>query len=161
MPARSIMCLGCKNIIGDPINIGALERFVADWELETGATVPETAPSTGKSVAVVGSGPAGLSVATELAKKGHQVVVFEALHEPGGVLIYGIPEFRLPKRVVKQEIDYVKKLDVEIKTNVIVGKTLTIDDLFDEGFNAVFIGTGAGLPKLLGIPGENLCGVYS
>jgi glutamate synthase (NADPH/NADH) small chain len=160
-PQEALCAMGCKNTIGDPINIGALERFVADWELETGAAVPEIAPSTGKSVAVVGSGPAGLSVATELAKRGHNVVVFEALHEPGGVLIYGIPEFRLPKRVVKQEIDYVKKLGVEIKTNVIVGKTLTIDDLFDEGFNAVFIGTGAGLPKLLGIPGENLCGVYS
>jgi glutamate synthase (NADPH/NADH) small chain len=160
-PQEALCVMGCKNTIGDPINIGALERFVADYELEAGPAIPETAPSTGKSVAVVGSGPAGLSVATELAKKGHQVVVFEALHEPGGVLIYGIPEFRLPKRVVKQEIDYIKKLGVEIKTNVIVGKTLTIDDLFEEGFNAVFIGTGAGLPKLLGIPGENLCGVYS
>ena len=160
-PQEALCVMGCKNTIGDPINIGALERFVADYELEAGLAIPETVPSTGKSVAVVGSGPAGLSVATELAKKGHQVVVFEALHEPGGVLIYGIPEFRLPKRVVKQEIDYVKKLGVEIKTNVIVGKTLTIDDLFEEGFNAVFIGTGAGLPKLLGIPGENLCGVYS
>ncbi|MBS7646933.1 MAG: NADPH-dependent glutamate synthase [Candidatus Bathyarchaeia archaeon] len=160
-PQEALCVMGCKNTIGDPINIGALERFVADWELETGATVPEIAPSTGKSVAVVGSGPAGLSVATELARRGHHVVVFEALHEPGGVLIYGIPEFRLPKKVVKKEIDYVKKLGVEIKTNVIVGKTLTIDDLFDEGFNAVFLGTGAGLPKLLGIPGENLCGVYS
>ena len=160
-PQEALCVMGCKNTIGDPINIGALERFVADYELEVGPAIPEIAPSTGKSVAVVGSGPAGLSVATELAKKGHQVVVFEALHEPGGVLIYGIPEFRLPKRVVKQEIDYIKKLGVEIKTNVIVGKTLTIDDLFEEGFNAVFIGTGAGLPKLLGIPGENLCGVYS
>ncbi|MBS7634696.1 NADPH-dependent glutamate synthase [Candidatus Bathyarchaeota archaeon] len=160
-PQEVLCAMGCKNTIGDPINIGALERFVADWELETGAAVPEIRPSTGKSVAVVGSGPAGLSVATELAKRGHHVVVFEALHEPGGVLIYGIPEFRLPKKVVKKEIDYVKKLGVEIKTNVIVGKTLTVDDLFDEGFNAVFLGTGAGLPKLLGIPGENLCGVYS
>jgi glutamate synthase (NADPH/NADH) small chain len=160
-PQEALCVMGCKNTIGDPINIGALERFVADYELETGIVIPETTPSTGKSVAVVGSGPAGLSVATELAKRGHNVVIFEALHEPGGVLTYGIPEFRLPKRIVKQEIDYVKKLGVEIKTNVIVGKTLTIDDLLDEGFNAVFIGTGAGLPKLLGIPGENLCGVYS
>ncbi|MEM2320153.1 MAG: NADPH-dependent glutamate synthase [Candidatus Bathyarchaeia archaeon] len=160
-PQEALCVMGCKNTIGDPINIGALERFVADWELETEAAFPEIKPSTGKSVAVVGSGPAGLSVATELAKSGHHVVVFEALHEPGGVLIYGIPEFRLPKRIVKKEIDYVKKLGVEIKTNVIVGKTLTIDDIFDEGFNAVFLGTGAGLPKLLGIPGENLCGVYS
>ncbi|MEM3549797.1 MAG: NADPH-dependent glutamate synthase [Candidatus Bathyarchaeia archaeon] len=160
-PQEVLCAMGCKNTIGDPVNIGALERFVADWELENGATVPEVEPSTGKNVAVVGSGPAGLSVATELAKRGHGVVVFEALHESGGVLIYGIPEFRLPKRVVKKEIDYIRKLGVEIKTNVIVGKTLTIDDLFDEGFNAIFLGTGAGLPKLLGIPGENLCGVYS
>jgi glutamate synthase (NADPH/NADH) small chain len=159
-PQEKLCVMGCKHTIGDPINIGALERFVGDYGLEAGV-VHETAPSTGKSVAVVGSGPAGLSVASELAKVGHHVVIFEALHEPGGVLTYGIPEFRLPKKVVKQEISYVKKLGVEIKTNVVVGKTLTIDDLFDEGFNAVFIGTGAGLPKLLGIPGENLCGVYS
>ncbi|MEM1537215.1 MAG: NADPH-dependent glutamate synthase [Candidatus Nezhaarchaeales archaeon] len=160
-PQEVLCVMGCKNTIGDPVNIGALERFVADWELERGVKVPGVAPSTGKSVAVVGSGPAGLSVATELVKSGHHVVVFEALHEPGGVLTYGIPEFRLPKSTVRKEIDYVKKLGVEIKTNIIVGKTLTIDDLFNEGFKAVFLGTGAGLPKFLGIPGENLCGVYS
>jgi glutamate synthase (NADPH/NADH) small chain len=160
-PQEALCAFGCKNTIGDPVNIGALERFVADYELEAEAAIPEGAPSTGRSVAVVGSGPAGLSVAAELVKMGHHVVVFEALHEPGGVLTYGIPEFRLSKRVVRREIDLIKKLGVEVKTNVIVGRTLTIDDLFDQGFNAVFIGTGAGLPKLLGIPGENLCGVYT
>lgn len=160
-PQERLCVLGCKNVIGDPINIGGLERFVADYELETGVTIPDIAPSTGRSVAIVGSGPAGLSAAAELAKRGHHVVVFEALHEPGGVLTYGIPEFRLPKRVVKQEIDYVRRLGVEIKTNIVIGRTLTVDDLFDEGFKAVFIGSGAGLPKLLGIPGENLCGVYT
>jgi len=153
--------MGCKNTIGDSVNIGALEKFVSDWELEKGANVPEISAFTGKSVAVVGSGPAGLSAATELAKMGHRVVIFEALHEAGGVMVYGIPEFRLPKKVVRQEIDHIKRLGVEIRTNVIVGRTITIDELFEEGFGGVFIGSGAGLPKLLGIPGENLCGVYS
>lgn len=160
-PQEVLCMMGCKNTIGDPVNIGALERFVADWELEKNANVPEISASTGKSVAVVGSGPAGLSVATELAKIGHHVVIFEALHEAGGVMTYGIPEFRLPKKVVRQEIDRIKRLGVEIKTNVIIGKTITMDELFEEGFSSVFIGSGAGLPKLLGIPGENLCGVYS
>ncbi|MEM2755211.1 MAG: FAD-dependent oxidoreductase [Candidatus Methanomethylicia archaeon] len=159
-PQEVLCVMGCKNTIGDPINIGALERFVADWELENGPVTPNTASSTGKSVAVVGSGPAGLSVAADLARKGHHVVIFEALHEPGGVLTYGIPEFRLPKKIVKKEIDIIRRFGVEIRTNIIIGKTLTIDDLFDEGFNSIFLGTGAGLPKLLGIPGENLCGVY-
>ncbi|MEM2442485.1 MAG: NADPH-dependent glutamate synthase [Candidatus Bathyarchaeia archaeon] len=161
-PQEVLCAMGCKLTIGDPVNIGALERFVADWNLERGSSyIPSASASTGKNIAVVGSGPAGLSVAAELAKIGHHVTIFEALHEAGGVLIYGIPEFRLPKRVVRQEIDLIKKIGVEIKTNIIVGKTLTIDDLFNEGYDSVFLGTGAGLPKLLGIPGENLCGVYS
>ncbi|MEM3407251.1 MAG: FAD-dependent oxidoreductase [Nitrososphaerota archaeon] len=160
-PQEILCAMGCKNTIGDPINIGALERFVADKCLEKERNVFETFSFTGKSIAIVGSGPAGLSIATELAKMGHHVTIFEALHEAGGVLIYGIPEFRLPKKVVKKEIEYIKKLGVEIKTNIIIGKTLTIDDLFNKGFDAIFLGTGAGLPKFLGIPGENLCGVYS
>lgn len=160
-PQEILCAMGCKNTIGDAINIGALERFVADKSLEKERDVLETLPFTGKSIAIVGSGPAGLSAATDLVKMGHHVTIFEALHEAGGVLIYGIPEFRLPKRIVRREIEYIKKLGVEIKTNVIIGKTLTIDDLFDKGFDAIFLGTGAGLPKLLGIPGENLCGVYS
>jgi glutamate synthase (NADPH/NADH) small chain len=153
--------MGCKNTIGDPINIGALERFAADYGLERGIRDLSIKPFTGRSIAVIGSGPAGLSVAAELARNGHHTVIFEALHEPGGVLTYGIPEFRLPKKIVEQEINYIMKLGVEIKTNIIVGKTITIDDLFEEGFDAVFLGTGAGLPKFLNIPGENLCGVYS
>ncbi|MEM2910934.1 MAG: NADPH-dependent glutamate synthase [Candidatus Bathyarchaeia archaeon] len=160
-PQEVLCAMGCKNAIGDPINIGGLERFVGDWELENGVNLPDIPKSTGMRVAVVGSGPAGLSVAVELAKMGHQVVIFEALHEAGGVLTYGIPEFRLPKRIVNKEIEYVKKLGVEIETDVIIGRTLTIDDLYDEGFRSIFLGTGAGLPKLMGIPGENLCGVYS
>jgi len=160
-PQEALCMMGCKNTLGDPVNIGALERFVADWELEKGVDIPEVPPATGKSVAVVGSGPAGLCVATELAKTGHHAVIFEALHEAGGVLTYGIPEFRLPKRIVKQEIDRIRKLGVEIRTNVIVGKTITIDELLEDGFDSIFLGTGAGLPKLLGIQGEDLCGVYS
>lgn len=155
-------CVGiCRDTIGDLINIGGLERFVADWELRRGVTVPEVPGSTGKSVAVIGSGPAGLTAAADLAKMGHRVVIFEALHEPSGVLIYGIPEFRLPKDIVMAEVDYIKKLGVEIETNVVIGRSKTIDDLFDEGFESVFIGTGAGLPIFLGLPGENLCGIYS
>jgi len=160
-PQEALCMMGCKNTLGDPVNIGGLERFVGDWGLEGGANVPEIPSPTGKSVAVVGSGPAGLSVATELAKMGHHVVIFEALHEAGGVLTYGIPSFRVPKKVIEQEIDYIRKLGVEIRTNVIIGKTITVDELFEEGFDSVFLGTGAGLPKLLGIPGENLCGVFS
>ena len=147
---------------GDPVSIGRLERFVADWELEHGVEIPERAPPTGKRVAVIGSGPAGLTVAADLARLGHEVVVFEALHEPGGVLMYGIPEFRLPKRIVRAEVDYVKKLGVKVETNTVIGRAYTIPELLrDEGFDAVFIGTGAGLPNFLGIPGENLCGIYS
>jgi glutamate synthase (NADPH/NADH) small chain len=151
--------LGLK---GEPINIGALERFAADEERRRGLRAkPEIAPPTGKRVAVVGSGPAGLTAAAELARLGHEVVIFEALHEPGGVLMYGIPEFRLPKDIVRDEIEYVKSLGVKFETNVIVGRVIKISELFEMGFNAVFIGSGAGLPDFLGIPGENLVGIYS
>jgi glutamate synthase (NADPH/NADH) small chain len=152
--------LGIK---GEPVNIGKLERFVADWSRENDVVFIDKQPANGKAVAVVGSGPAGLACATDLAKKGYSVTVFEALHKPGGVLEYGIPEFRLPKdKVVKYEIDNLKKLGVTIETNVIVGRTVTVDDLLEkEGFKAVFIGSGAGLPKFMGIPGENLNGVFS
>ena len=146
---------------GEPINIGALERFAADYELETGVKIPKVTTSAGRKVAVVGSGPAGLTVAAELAKLGHEVTIFEALHSSGGVLMYGIPEFRLPKNIVKAEVEYVRRLGVDIKTNVIVGKVVTLEELFKEGFDAVFVGTGAGLPRFLGIPNENLCGIYS
>ena len=144
----------------EPVGIGRLERFVADWELARGVKVPERAPPNGKKVAVVGSGPAGLTAAADLAKLGYEVTIFEALHKPGGVLIYGIPEFRLPKRIVEAEVEYVKKLGVKIECDVVVGKTVTIEDLLKE-YDAIFIGTGAGLPNWLGIPGENLNGVYS
>ncbi|MEM3061802.1 MAG: FAD-dependent oxidoreductase, partial [Candidatus Bathyarchaeia archaeon] len=147
---------------GDPIQIGRLERFLADWEQEYGVEIPERLPSTGKHVAVIGAGPAGLTVAGDLAKLGHEVVIFESLHEPGGVLTYGIPEFRLPKRIVQAEINYIKKLGVTIKTDILIGRLYTIQELLkDEGFDAVFIGTGAGPPIFMGIPGENLSGIYS
>lgn len=148
---------------GDAVAIGKLERFVADWTREHNIDLSETMASNGKKVAVIGSGPAGLSCAGDLAKLGYDVTIFEALHEPGGVLVYGIPEFRLPKdTVVKHEIENVKKLGVKIETNVIIGRTVTIDALIeDEGFDAVFIGSGAGLPKFMGIPGENANGVFS
>lgn len=152
-----------RGIMGEPISIGKLERFVADWSREHGF-VPEAPETTnGKRVAVIGSGPSGLTCAGDLAKLGYEVTIFEALHEPGGVLIYGIPEFRLPKEdVVKPEIENVKKLGVKIETNVIVGKSVTIDQLLkEEGFDAVFIGSGAGLPMFMGIPGENANGVFS
>ena len=152
--------LGIK---GEAVAIGKLERFVADWSRENKVDLSETLPKNGKKVAVIGSGPAGLTCSGDLAKLGYDVTIFEALHEAGGVLVYGIPEFRLPKdTVVKTEIDNVKKLGVKIETNVIIGKTITIDELFeDEGFEAVFIGSGAGLPKFMGIPGENSNGVFS
>ncbi len=152
-----------RGIKGEPVSIGKLERFVADWSRENGF-VPEAPGSmNGKKVAVIGSGPAGLTCAGDLAKQGYEVTIFEALHEPGGVLLYGIPEFRLPKEgVVKPEIENVKKLGVKIETNVIIGKSVTIDQLLDEeGFDAVFIGSGAGLPMFMGIPGENANGVFS
>jgi len=147
---------------GEPVGIGRLERFAADYELAKGTQEVQVAPPTGKKVAVVGSGPAGLTCAADLARLGHKVTIFEALHVAGGVLMYGIPEFRLPKRIVQQEIENLKKLGVEIKTDAVIGKSLTVDELLEEeGFDAVFVGTGAGLPNFMGIPGENLNGVYS
>ena len=152
--------LGVK---GEPVAIGKLERFVADWSRENGGVKPEIAPANGHKIAVIGSGPAGLACASDLAKLGYEVTIFEALHRPGGVLEYGIPEFRLPKdKVVAAEIESVKALGVKIETNVIAGRTVTVDSLLDEeGFAAVFVGSGAGLPKFMGIPGENFNGVFS
>jgi len=147
---------------GEPVAIGRLERFAADYEAQQGdIRVPEIAKPTGKKVAIIGAGPAGLTVAGELSKKGHQVTVYEALHKAGGVLVYGIPEFRLPKAIVQREVDYVGKLGAKIKVDVIVGQAVTMDELFAQGFDAIFVGTGAGLPYFLNIPGENLNGVYS
>ena len=155
------VCVVAK--IDKPVAIGRLERFVADYEREHGEVVlPEVAPDTGKKVAVIGSGPAGITVSYELLKAGHKVTIFEALHELGGVLVYGIPEFRLPKAIVKAEIDTLKKMGAEIRLNMLIGKTRTIDQLLEEdGFDAVFIGTGAGLPMFLNLPGENLNGISS
>ncbi len=150
-----------RGIKGEPVGIGRLERFVADWHNAHSSDNVEVPSSNGHKVAVVGSGPSGLTCAGDLAKKGYKVSVFEALHTAGGVLVYGIPEFRLPKKIVKKEVDGLKKLGVEIYTNVIIGKTVMVDELFDMGFEAVFIGSGAGLPRFMGIEGEALCGVYS
>ena len=152
-----------RGIKGEPISIGKLERFVADWATENNIKPEGAKEKKGKKVAVIGSGPAGLTCAGDLAKMGYEVTIFEALHEPGGVLVYGMPEFRLPKEnVVQKEIENVKSLGVTIETNVIVGKSVTIDELLtEEGFSAVFIGSGAGLPKFMGIPGENANGVFS
>ena len=152
-----------RGIKGEPISIGKLERFVADWATENGIKPAVDAPSNGKKVAVIGSGPAGLTCAGDLAKMGYDVTIYEALHQPGGVLVYGIPEFRLPKeKVVAKEIENVKSLGVKIETNVIVGKSITVDELIEEeGFDAVFIGSGAGLPKFMGIKGETANGVFS
>ncbi len=152
-----------RGIKGDPVSIGKLERFVADWAMEKGITPKVTAEKKNRKVAVVGAGPAGLTCAGDLAKMGYDVTIFEALHQPGGVLVYGIPEFRLPKdKIVKKEIENVEKLGVKIECNVIVGRSITIDQLFsEEGFEAVFIGSGAGLPKFMGIPGEYANGVFS
>lgn len=152
-----------RGIKGEPISIGKLERYVADWSRENGFVPAAPEKTNGKKVAVIGSGPSGLTCAGDLAKMGYEVTIFEALHEPGGVLIYGIPEFRLPKEtVVKTEIENVKKLGVKIETDVIIGKSVTIDELLEEeGFQAVFIGSGAGLPMFMGIPGENANGVFS
>lgn len=145
----------------EPVGIGRLERFVADWHNENSDAEAVKPESNGHRVAVVGSGPSGLTCAGDLAKKGYKVTVFEALHTAGGVLVYGIPEFRLPKSIVAKEIEGLKALGVDFETNVVIGKTLTIDELFDDGFEAVFIGSGAGLPKFMGIEGESLKGVYS
>lgn len=144
-----------------PINIGALERYAADFEKIAAGPKAASAAGKGVKVAVAGSGPAGLTCAAELAKMGYGVTLFESLHLPGGVLSYGIPEFRLPKRIVRNEVEYIKTLGVEVKTNVLIGRTLSIDDLFSDGYHAVFIATGAGLPNFLGIEGENAGGVYS
>ncbi|MFQ5428168.1 MAG: NADPH-dependent glutamate synthase [Thermodesulfobacteriota bacterium] len=147
---------------GEPVAIGRLERFAADYERDhSEVAVPVIPTSTGKKVAVVGGGPAGLTVAGDMIKKGHKVTVFEALHAPGGVLVYGIPEFRLPKKIVEAEVDYLKRMGVDLRLNAVVGKSETIDELFEDGYEAVFIGTGAGAPKLMNLPGENLVGVYS
>ena len=152
-----------RGIKGEPISIGKLERFVADWASENDIKPQGAKEKNGKKVAVIGSGPAGLTCAGDLAKLGYEVTIFEALHEPGGVLVYGIPEFRLPKtKVVAKEIENVKALGVKIETNVVIGKSVTIDELIsEEGFDAVFIGSGAGLPKFMGIPGEQANGVFS
>ena len=145
----------------EPVGIGRLERFVADWHNEHSTEAPVRPAPNGHRVAVVGSGPSGLTCAGDLAKKGYAVTVFEALHTAGGVLVYGIPEFRLPKAIVAREVETLKALGVDVQTNVIIGKTLTVDELFEQGYEAVFIGSGAGLPNFMGIPGESLKGVYS
>ncbi|OGD19534.1 MAG: glutamate synthase (NADPH), homotetrameric [Candidatus Aminicenantes bacterium RBG_16_63_16] len=151
-----------KKATGQPVAIGNLERFVSDYERQKGEVfIPPIPPPTGKKVAIIGAGPAGLTAAGELAKKGHDVTIFEALHIAGGVLVYGIPEFRLPKSILKTEVEYLQKLGVRLRTSFVVGKTATLEDLKNEGYEAFFIGTGAGLPNFMRIPGENLVGVYS
>jgi glutamate synthase (NADPH/NADH) small chain len=147
--------------IGDPVSIGRLERYLADWERDHGFQIPPKAKPTGKKVAIVGAGPAGLTAAADLAKLGHEVVMFEALHLPGGVLVYGIPEFRLPKAIVRNEVNYIQKLGVYLHVGNMVGRTHTIPELMKNGIDAVFIGSGAGLPRFMGVPGENLGGIYS
>ncbi len=148
-------------IKGEPVAIGRLERFVADWEYEHSVCVPELPTPNGHKVAVIGSGPSGISCSVDLAKLGYEVTIFEALHEPGGVLTYGIPPFRLPRNVLKRELEFVQKLGVKIVTDAVIGYLYTIDDLFEEGYEAVFIAVGAGTPRFMGIEGENLLGVYS
>lgn len=150
-----------RGIKGDPVAIGRLERFVADWHNANSTASVEVPEKNGHKVAVVGSGPAGLTCAGDLAKKGYDVTVFEALHTAGGVLVYGIPEFRLPKDIVAKEIETLKALGVKVETNTVIGKSTSVDELFEEGFESVFIGSGAGLPRFMNIPGENLNGVYS
>lgn len=150
-----------RGIKGDAVSIGRLERFVADWHNSHCKVWPETPERNGHKVAVIGSGPSGLTCAGDLARMGYDVTVFEALHVAGGVLVYGIPEFRLPKKIVELEINGLKALGVKIQTNVVIGRSMSIDDLFEEGYDAVYIGSGAGLPRFMGIPGEELKGVYS
>jgi len=150
-----------RGIKGEPVGIGRLERFAADWMMENVIQAPIQVPSNHRKIAIVGSGPASLSCSADLAKLGYDVTIFEALHELGGVLMYGIPEFRLPKDLVKKEIELVLRLGVHVEKNVIIGKSIDIADLFDDGYEAVFIGSGAGLPKFMGVDGENLNGVYS
>jgi glutamate synthase (NADPH/NADH) small chain len=156
---EALCVLGKKH---EPVAIGRLERYVADWDLAHPSPPPEVPPSSGKKVAVIGCGPAGLTCAGDLARYGHDVTIFESLHAPGGVLIYGIPEFRLPKHIVHAEVDYVRSLGVEVRLNTVVGKTFTLNELLEEqGYEAIFLGTGAGLPMFMHIPGENYNGVYS
>ena len=150
-----------RGIKGEPVAIGRLERFVADWHNEYTTQVAQLPEQNGLKVAIIGSGPAGLTCAGDLAKKGYDVTIFEALHLAGGVLVYGIPEFRLPKAIVQKEIDTLKELGVKVETNMVIGRAIAIDELFEEGFQSVFIGSGAGLPRFMNIPGENLNGVYS
>ncbi len=150
-----------RGIKGEPVAIGRLERFAADWHMANAKSLPQKPASNGKRVAIVGSGPAGLTCAGDLARKGYEVTVFEALHIPGGVLVYGIPEFRLPKAIVAREIEGLKAMGVKVETNMVIGRILSVDELFERGFDAVFIGSGAGLPRFMGIPGENLKGVLS
>ncbi len=150
-----------RGIKGEPVGIGRLERFAADWHNEHVSEAPIRPGSNGHKIAVIGSGPSGLTCAGDLARLGYEVTVFEALHTPGGVLVYGIPEFRLPKAIVQKEIEGLKAMGVRIETNMVIGRSLSIDELFEEGFEAVFIGSGAGLPRFMNIPGENLKGVYS
>jgi len=155
-----IKCIVGK--LGEPVSIGKLERFVADYErMNNRVEIPEKETPTGKRVAVIGGGPAGLTCAGDLAKRGHEVTIFEALHKAGGVLVYGIPEFRLPKKIVEAEIDYVRKLGVQVKVNYVMGRIKTVEGLFKDGFDAVFIGTGAGFPYFMDIEGEHLNGIYS
>ncbi|NLY19523.1 MAG: NADPH-dependent glutamate synthase [Clostridiaceae bacterium] len=154
-----LLCVRGKK--GEPVAIGRLERFAADWYMSHEEPEEHEIKKNGRKVAVVGSGPAGLTCSGDLAKMGFDVTIFEAFHTPGGVLMYGIPEFRLPKELVQKEIDNVRKLGVEIKTNMVIGKSITVDELMEEGYEAIFIGSGAGLPSFMGIPGENLNGVYS
>jgi glutamate synthase (NADPH/NADH) small chain len=156
------VCILNKGKNNRPVAIGYLERFVADYEREHDLVqLPEIAPPTGRKVAIVGSGPSGLTVAGDLIKLGHEVTIFEALHKPGGVLVYGIPEFRLPKAIVQAECDFMAQMGVKFQSSTVIGKTDTVDELFEMGYDAVFIGTGAGLPNFMNVPGENLIGIYS
>ncbi|MCI9456371.1 MAG: NADPH-dependent glutamate synthase [Oscillospiraceae bacterium] len=150
-----------RGIKGEPVAIGRLERFVADWYMANGIASPVAPPKNGKKVAIIGAGPAGLSCAGDLAKAGYDVTIFEAFHTAGGVLVYGIPEFRLPKSIVHKEIDNLRALGVKVMTNMVIGKVLSLDEVFEMGFDAAFIGSGAGLPSFMGIEGEALIGVYS